>query len=123
MRIDIEVHGAKELARDLDNVEAELVPKLSKVVFRGAMNVKNEMQQDARSSGHYKHFHRSIDFDMHGDLEAEIGPNPDKIQGPLDNLLYFGRSNTSGVLDINGPLKREEPRFVKAVGDVARDVL
>lgn len=120
--VEIEVHGADEIARDLQTAD-RLRKEFGKVVSKGALNIKNDLRDDAKSNGHYKHFHRSISYEKTGELEAEIGPDKDKIQGALGNLLYFGRSDTAGVLDFEQPWQREVPKFQKALGDVGREVL
>ncbi len=121
--MSVDFSEVERLASDLEKVPDETRSKFSKVVEKGALNVKNGMQRDARNSGHYKHFSRSISYDMVGEFEAEIGPDKGRIQGALGNLLYFGRSTTAGVLNINGPIHREQPRTVDAIADVAEDIL
>lgn len=120
---EVDFSEVERLARDLEEVPEETRPKFRQVVSKGALNVKNGMQRDAQSAGHYKHFHRSISYDLHGDFEAEIGPDKGQIQGALGSILYFGTSNNAPVLDINGPLNRESPRFEDAIADVAEDIL
>jgi len=113
-----------KLVADLEEIPADRLPPLKKVVSKGALNVKNGLRADAANGGSYRHFSRSIDYDItDGGLGAEIGPNKDQIQGALGNILYFGTSKNAPVLDINGPLTKEEPRFVDAIADVAEDIL
>ena len=100
----------------------QTVAEVSKIVAKGARHVKNQMRDEAKSSGHYKHFHRSISYDIRG-LEAEIGPDKTKVQGALGNILYFGTSKNGPVLNIQAPLDAEEPRFVRALSDVVEDIL
>lgn len=112
------------LAADLAEIPDDTLPKFKRVVSRGALNVKNDLRADASGGVSYRHFPRSIDYDItDGGLGAEIGPNKDQIQGALGNLLYFGTSKTGPVLDINGPLHKEEPRLLDAIADVAEDIL
>lgn len=121
-RIRVDVDGAAGVARDLETVE-RLMPRFRRVVERGAWNVKQSMSDDARSNGYARHFHRSISYDMTGELSAEIGPDKHRVQGALGVFMYFGRSDTPGVLDLESPLRREIPRFELALIDVAEDVL
>lgn len=123
IRVSVDVDGARELGRDLQNVPAEAMPKFRRVVERGANNIKRDMRSDASNGQSYRHFPYTIDYDMVGDLEAEIGPNKDRVQGALGNILYFGTSKNAPVLDINRGLRREAPRFELALADVAEDVL
>lgn len=120
MNLEVNVDGAREVADELADVDAA---RFRPVVAKGALNVKNALQRAARSSGHYKHFHRSISYDLVGDLEAEIGPDKDRIQGALGNILYFGTSKNAAVLDLDQALAREAPRFELALADVAEDIL
>lgn len=121
MRIYVDASEVRALARDLE--PSDRLPEFRKVVSRGALNIKNGLRDDAKSNGSYRHFYRSISYDMVGDLEAEIGPDKNKVQGALGNILYFGTSKNAPELNIMGPLDREEPRFVQALGDVAEDLL
>jgi hypothetical protein len=121
--MEIDTSELRVLAVDLGNVPEEKRPEVRKVVSKGALNIKNHMRDDAKSNGHYKHFHRAISYDMLGDLEAEIGPDKDKIQGALGNILYYGTSKNSPVLNLFGPAERELPRFAKALGDLGEDIL
>jgi hypothetical protein len=122
--VNIDASEVRELASDLIHVPEEKLPELKRSLSRGALKIKNDMRDEAKSSGSYKHFHRSISYDLERDgLSAEIGPDKDKIQGALGNLLYFGSSNNAPVLNLFGPAERELPRFAKAVEDIAGDVL
>lgn len=114
MQLDIDADDAKKLAADLADIPDELHDEVRKVVSRGALNIKNGMQRDARSVGQTRHLSRAIDYDMNSDTEAEIGPNLAKTQGPL-GILYTGTSRHGPVLSVNGPADREEPRFELAL--------
>jgi hypothetical protein len=121
--MSIDFSQVEKLADDLEEVPEEQRPKFRGVVEKGALNVKNGMQRDAQNAGHYKHFSRSISYDMTADYSAEIGPDKGRIQGALGNILYFGTSKNAPVLDINGPLHKEEPRLADFIADAAEDIL
>jgi hypothetical protein len=124
MAISIDTSQLDELADDLVEVPEETRPKFRKVVERGALNVKNDLRAEAEGGQSYRHFPRSISYDMVGEFAAEIGPDKDRIQGALGNLLYFGSSKNAPVLPpIEGALDRETPRMMDAIGDVAEDIL
>lgn len=121
---DVDMSQVDKLADDLEVVPEKIRPKVKQVVAKGALNVKNGMRQDAGGHPTFRHFPRSISYDTHDDgLSAEIGPDKALIQGALGNLLYFGSSKNAPVLDINGPLNKETPRFADALADVAEDIL
>lgn len=119
----VDTHELDQLADDLEQVPAETRPKFSKCVERGALNIKNGMRADAAGHPTYPYFPTSISYDMTGELSAEIGPDKERVQGALGNLLYFGTSKSGGVLNINGPWQKEMPRLEDAIADVAEDIL
>lgn len=113
----------RDLAVDLEKKAWRAIPEVAAVVKKGAQNIKEQYRSDAESTGTTKHFSKSISYDINkGGLEAEIGPDPSKTQGPLDNILYFGDSKRPGVLDFDGPPREEEPRFHRAIEDVVGDL-
>lgn len=110
------------LGKTADDVHKVMRP----VVSRGALNIKRDMQADAQGHPKSKHFPRAITYDTvdnKSEIRAEIGPDKDKPQGALGNLLYFGSSKNAPVLDINGPLDREEPKFLKAIDDALEGLI
>ena len=117
---------ADRLANDLAVAPLKAVPLVAAVVKKAAQNVKDHMVNEARSNGTYKHFHRSISYDVHlafGGIEAEIGPDKDRTQGALGNVLYFGTSKNAPVLDINSGLRAEEEAFAENLADAAERAL
>ena len=124
MKVRVDGIEVRELSHDLGEVPDRVIPEVKKSVSRGALNIKNDMARDARSDGSYRHFHRSISYDLVRDgLEAEIGPDKNLVQGPLGNILYFGTSKNAPVLNLGGPLYKEAPRFEAALRRIAGDVL
>lgn len=122
--IGVDASELTQLAIDFGNASAKAVDEIDEVVEHGALKVKNHMAADARSSGYYKHFHRSISYDRVTSINQvsyEIGPDKSRrgAQGALGNILYFGTSKNGPVLDIEAPLKAEEPHLVKHLADVA----
>jgi hypothetical protein len=114
----------RDLAADLNKAAVKVFPAVAAVVAKGAHNVKEQMAEEAQSSGSYKHFHRSIGYDLHkGGLEAEIGPDKNGPQGALGNILYFGTSKNAAILDVESGLRDEAPRFEKHIADAAEKSL
>jgi hypothetical protein len=60
---------------------------------------------------------------MTGEFSAEIGPDKERVQGALGNIIYFGTSKNAPQLSLEGPLNRETQRFEDAIADVAEDIL
>lgn len=112
----------RALAEDFGRAAGRAVPLVDRVVKRAAQNVKNAMVSEAESSGHYKHFSRSISYDRSarvGVIGYEVGPRKSGPQGALGNLLYFGSVNNGPVLDIEVGLRDEAPRLVDNLAQLA----
>lgn len=113
----------QELAADLRNVDAKMLPKIRSVVSKGALNIKNQLQREARQSTHFSPLAPSIGYEMTvgSVIEAEIGP--DRARGSGAGLLgaYWGWSRGGGgsLPDPIIALGDEEPRFVENIAKVA----
>lgn len=109
----------RQLAMDLGHVAAHVEDKLVPIVKRGAVNIKKQMQDDARGHRHFPRLAGSISFslsDVPGKIEAEIGPRA----GALAGVAYFGTSKPGGatVPDPKGALEAEAPEVQRRIGDV-----
>jgi hypothetical protein len=121
---EFDVSDVYEFASGLD--KGDVQKTMRPVVKRGAQNIKNDLQKDAQGHPRFPAFPASIGYDIAyepGEISAEIGPDKEKRQGALGNILYFGTSNNPAALDINGPLDREEPKFLQAIEDAIEDLL
>ena len=123
---EFDVSDVYEFALGLDKTADDVFDRLRPVVSKGALNIKKDLQQDAQGHPHAPAFPSAISYDTKAtksQISAEIGPDKDKKQGALGNILYFGTSKNPAVLDINGPLDREEPKFIKAIEGAIEDLL
>lgn len=115
-----EIEGLRELSADLGRIASRALPEADAIVKKGAQNVKDDMVSDAEGSRHFRSIARSISYDRAysgGQVAYEVGPDKDR-GGGLGNIAYFGGANGGGgSLDIDGPLKAEEPRLLKALDD------
>lgn len=96
-------------------------PALSKVVERGALNVKRTAVANVRSwsTGTYlKHYPKAISYDMLSPLEAEVGPDSAKMQGGMGRGVEFGSAHTAPKPHMFPAADVEEPRFVDNVDRV-----
>lgn len=119
-----DVHELVDLAVVLERNVPEAERAMAAVVTRGALNVKNGWRDNARTSAgrHARLYPGSIGYDITaipGGAEAEIGPDKDKPQGALGNLLEFGSVNNQPHNDGGRALAAEEPRFVAQVAAIA----
>jgi hypothetical protein len=113
-------------AADLAEAPARLAELLPPVVSKGALNVKTAWRANASGNAHAPHYPASITYDIEerpGSVSAEIGPDKNKTQGPLGNILEFGTSKNPPHNDGGRALAAEEPRFIEACETVAEQAL
>lgn len=94
------------------------------IVKRGAQNIKTGWRANAAASAgaHARLYPGSISYDVAavpGVVEAEIGPDKARPQGPLGNLLEFGSAHNPPHNDGGQALDDEEPRFVAQIEALA----
>lgn len=121
----IDNHELLALEHDLGKVAARAVPLIEAATKKAVQNIKDGLVADAQphEKSHYPYFAASITYDRTFSsftaIEYEVGPDKGKRQGSLGNILYFGTSRNGPVLDFEGPVKAEEPAFLKAVLEAA----
>lgn len=99
------------LARDLMSAAANIDPR--KLVQVEAFRVKQDWQAAWSDIRGMPHIGRSVTYDTRTTAfgaEAEIGPDPERTQGPLDNIVEFGSS-------AHGPLRPVTDRLRREAGD------
>lgn len=124
----IDLSEVRALATDLGRTTKVVEREADRVLERGALGVKNAMVEDARAShdGHARRFAGAISYDRRygvGRLGYEIGPDKDRPQGALGNLLYFGSENNAPTLDIEAGLIEEEPRLMSEMAKMLGRVM
>lgn len=116
------------ISRQLRDSASSIDRRVEGVVKRGSLNIKNDWQSDARrqSDVYATHYPRTISFDVQritGWIEGETGPDKNRPQGALGNLLEFGSVHNPPQNSGGRALQREEPRYIQSLGDVAGDLL
>ncbi len=119
--------------RELDAYEiqlraagAEVIPEASKVVAKGALNIKNDARRLAPQGPHTPHYARSISYDTaesKTSTAAEIGPDLERRQGPLGHIFEYGSPTSPPRPHLAPAGDAEEPRFVQAMEDLAARIL
>lgn len=112
--------GLDTLVADLATAGQRLDAAVKPVVSKGALNIKNAWRIGASGLSHAPAYPYSITYDLNaapgtGLISAEIGPDKNKKQGALGNLLEFGSANNPPHLDGARALAAEEPRFLAAL--------
>lgn len=125
----IDMSEVTAFEHDLGRVAGRMVADVDATVKKGADNIKRDMEAHASgrlAGGYAKHFPRTISYDRaakFGLIAYEVGPDKDRAQGALGNLLYFGSKNNDPVLDIEVGIGEETPRLTNALGDLIEGVL
>lgn len=123
---NFDVSEVYEFALGIGKAAGDVPAAMRPVVSKGALNIKKDLQAEAQGHPHTPYLPAAINYDVRStksEIGAEIGPDKDKTGGAIANIVYFGTSKNPAVLDINGPLDREEPKFVKAIEDAIEDLL
>ncbi|MGZ4465203.1 MAG: hypothetical protein ACXVW0_07590 [Nocardioides sp.] len=88
------------------------------VLARGALNIKNDWRDAWRGLAHAPALPYAIGYDLTvgvGGLSAVVGPDKDKPQGALGNIIEFGSATSGPHPGGQAALDREEPRFLSAL--------
>lgn len=119
----IDVSDLISLGRDLDAVPVKALVETRKAVQRGALNIKKDTQRRWSGMRHLRHLPAAVTYDTHETLtgaSAEIGPDRSRPQGKLGNIAEYGAPpKTAPRPGLAPSLEAEEPKFRKALEDVA----
>jgi hypothetical protein len=113
----------RALSASLGRIAGSAVADVDAVMKKAAQNVKQELVADASRSASFKGMAGSISYDSHyqvGRVRYVVGPDKGRRGGALGNIAYFGTSRGGGSLDINRPLRAEEPRMLAALEALSR---
>lgn len=128
MDVSIDLSEVNSLELTLAHAAGGVGAGAAAVVKKGAVNVKNEAREFAPKGPYLPAYYRSITFDIEGDgrfgrVEAQIGPDKDKPQGPLGNIIEYGTSTQAPQAHLGPALDREGPNFEAALGDLGERLL
>jgi len=114
--------GLERLVADLTH-EAKVAPaEARKVVQKGCLNIKQDWRKRWSGFPHAPRLPYTIGYDtkqLGGRIDGEVGPDKDKPQGALGNLLEYGSKNNPPHPHIRPAADEEEPKFVAAMEDLA----
>lgn len=130
--------GIQVDASQLNTLSANLgqVPAASGPFFRAAIEVtarktRDTARQNATGMAHAPAFPASITYDIEGSgnrgtgsqLRADIGPDKDRPQGALGNLIEFGSVNNPPQGIMHGALQENEADFERGIDRATNDAL
>jgi len=119
----VDISDLTRLVADLGRAGRQAVKPARELLTKVADEVRDDLRQQARGHATFPHFPRSITVDVRG-LDAEIGPDKQRRQGALGNVLYFGTSRTAPVLEHPGQaLDRAVPGIAARLAQVGEDAI
>jgi hypothetical protein len=106
----------RALAHDIGKISGKVFPEVRAAVVKAAVNVKKDTRERISDHPTWKRLERTVGYDMHG-LAADIGYE-DTGQGELAGIHEFGSAKRAPHPALIPAANAEEPRFLKALGDV-----
>jgi hypothetical protein len=130
--ISIDFSEIDQLSASLGNVRANAGKYLRSAVAFTAKNIDKDWERESKGLQHAPAFPYSITYDIStfagfgvSVIQADIGPDKDRAQGALGNLIEFGSVNNPPQGLGHGALQRNEADFEKglslALEDAERD--
>lgn len=121
--VEFDGSALKALTRDIERAAAIAPRAAGPVVAKAAVNIKKDARQRIGGLAHARRYPYSITFDdvaVHSTgAETRIGPDKDKPQGALGNLLEFGSRNNPPHPHLGPAAEAEAPRFLAAMQALA----
>lgn len=129
MRFRVDTSELDRLVADFEASPARFARGARGVMSKAGVNIKKDLQREARGSGipEARMLARDISYDLDG-LDLVVGPEkqekPSPGHGGSFAFLYYGNSKNGPVLpDPVNALDREAGNVADHLGDVAEDVL
>lgn len=122
MTAGFELHEVSALIDSISRASRVPARDAAAVVDRGALNIKRDAAQRIKGLAHARAYPRAITYDSWAGLKgpvAEIGPDKTRPQGALGNLLEYGSVNNPPHPHMRPAADAEEPRFAKAIEELA----
>lgn len=135
---EIDSSDLSKLSADLRFAGATAKPFLTKAMEVTGRNIRDTARKNATGMAHAPAFPYSISYDFVGsaggllgalrggashEIELEVGPDKDRAQGALGNLIEFGsiRNPPQGIM--HGALQANEADFEKGIDRAIDDAL
>lgn len=121
---------AKALADEFRRIRSRLKPALHKAAVKSAVSLRDDARARiiAQSTkGYVDQYPRSITHTVTdsagGIVTAEVGPDKNKKQGALGNILEYGTSKNPPYPHLQPALDHEADGFEKNLGDAAEEAM
>lgn len=118
----VDMSEVNKLAADLVAASFATLPMAEKVLEVAAVKIKKDAQRNIKAAdkaGRLPGYPSSITYDTQTrgvTVSAEIGPDKDRNQGPLGNVLEYGTSDTPPIPHLQPALEAEAPTVERLLG-------
>lgn len=128
---DLDASDFSKLSADLGEVPERSGRTLRQAIEVTARHVRDTARENAVGMGHAPAFPYSITYDIEGSgsratgsqLSAEIGPDKERPQGALGNLIEYGSVNNPPQGIMHGALQANEADFERGIDRAIEDAL
>ena len=108
------------LAVDLTKAGPLAAARAVPVIRKGCANIMNTARASASGMPHARLYPQSITFDVtveRDGIDGKVGPDKDRPQGALGNLIEYGSANNPPHNDLGAALDAEAPRTEEFLAD------
>jgi len=119
--VSIDADDLRTLSVDLDRAAARAPEETRKVIVKGNINIKRDWRAAWTGLSHAPALPAAITDDVRYGvtvIEGEVGPDKDRRQGALGNLVEFGSINNAPHPGGLPALDAETPRTEQALADL-----
>lgn len=128
---EIDSADFSKLSADLGDVPERSGRNLRQAIEVTARHVRDAARENAQGMSHAPAFPYSITYDIDGSgsratgsqLSAEIGPDKERSQGALGNLIEYGSVKNPPQGIMHGALQANEADFERGVDRAIEDAL
>lgn len=120
--MNIDTSELKKLEYDFAEAVRMAPAESRKVVQKAALNIKTDAQRRVGGLRHAPAYPRAISYDTRETAngpEAEIGPDKNRRQGALGNLIEFGSVHNAPRPHMIPAAEAEMPRFERFMEDLS----
>lgn len=128
MDINLDGSNLNQLRADLAEVPDNAHANIRKAVQFTAHGIRDDARAAAGGIAHAPHYPRAITYDttdlgVGRGVTAEIGPDKNRRQGALGNILEYGTVNNPPYAHLGPALDRWTPDFEQGLEKAAFDAL
>lgn len=122
----IEAEGLDKLTADISRAGLEALPRVRQALQVTSHRVRDDARRFASGLSHAPLYPQSITYDTRvgvGWVEAVIGPDKNRPQGALGNILEYGTVKNPAHTHLGPALDMNSPDLVRGMDIATRDLL